>query len=72
MTDPHAFYGSRDDDRELDRRVTELMVSVARFGAGTGLDLVVLEVILLAGLAKRLGRPAQRPMESGRSGWSNG
>lgn len=40
MTDPHAFYGSRGDDRELDRRVTELMASVARFGAGTGLDLV--------------------------------
>ncbi|GGL02554.1 EthD domain-containing protein [Nocardia jinanensis] len=40
MTDPHAFYGSRGDDRELDRRVTELMASVARFGADTGLDLV--------------------------------
>lgn len=40
MTDPHEFYGSRGDDRELDRRVTELMASVARFGAGTGLDLV--------------------------------
>ncbi|MGW5381421.1 EthD domain-containing protein [Nocardia sp. NPDC003963] len=40
MTDPHEFYGSRGDDRELDRRITELMASVARFGADTGLDLV--------------------------------
>ncbi|WP_328394231.1 hypothetical protein [Nocardia sp. NBC_00416] len=40
MTDPHLFYGSRGDESELDRRVTELMASVARFGAGTGLDLV--------------------------------
>ncbi|OHU98593.1 hypothetical protein [Mycobacterium talmoniae] len=40
MSDPHAFYGSRGDDAELTRRVTELMASVARFGADTGLDLV--------------------------------
>ncbi|MEZ0364802.1 hypothetical protein ACAG26_14015 [Mycobacterium sp. pUA109] len=40
MTDPHAFYGSRGDDAELTRRVSELMASVARFGADTGLDLV--------------------------------
>jgi hypothetical protein len=40
MTDPHAFYGSRGDDAELNRRITELMASVARFGADTGLDLV--------------------------------
>lgn len=40
MTDPHVFYGSRGDKAELDRRLTELMASVARFGADTGLDLV--------------------------------
>ncbi|WP_039828472.1 EthD domain-containing protein [Nocardia testacea] len=40
MTDPHAFYGSGGDQAELDRRITELMASVARFGADTGLDLV--------------------------------
>lgn len=40
MTDPHTFYGSRGDDAELQRRITELMASVARFGADKGLDLV--------------------------------
>jgi hypothetical protein len=40
MTDTHAFYGSGGDDEELRRRITALMTSVARFGAGTGLDLV--------------------------------
>ena len=40
LTDPHAFYGSGGDDAELNRRVTELMASVARFGADQGLDLV--------------------------------
>lgn len=40
MTDPHAFYGSRGDDEELQRRFTRLMESVARFGADSGLDLV--------------------------------
>lgn len=40
MTDVHAFYGSGGDDAELTRRITELMDSVARFGAGDGLDLV--------------------------------
>lgn len=40
MTDQHAFYGSRGDEAELRRRMTELMESVARFGADTGLDLV--------------------------------
>ena len=40
MTDPHAFYGSRGDDEELQRRFTRLMDSVARFGADSGLDLV--------------------------------
>jgi hypothetical protein len=40
MTDPHEFYGSRGDDAELGRRITELMTSVAAFGADQGLDLV--------------------------------
>lgn len=40
MTDIHAFYGSGGDDEELNRRMTKLMTSVARFGADKGLDLV--------------------------------
>lgn len=40
MSDPHAFYGSRGDKAELQRRIGELMASVARFGADQGLDLV--------------------------------
>ena len=40
LTDPHAFYGSDGDDEELSRRMTQLMASVARFGADQGLDLV--------------------------------
>lgn len=40
MSDPHEFYGSRGDDAELNRRITELMTSVAAFGADQGLDLV--------------------------------
>ncbi|GED96037.1 hypothetical protein [Gordonia crocea] len=40
MADPHEFYGSRGDDAELARRINELMASVAKFGAGDGLDLV--------------------------------
>lgn len=40
MTDIHAFYGSGGDDAELTRRMTVLMDSVAKFGAGDGLDLV--------------------------------
>ncbi|HNP57066.1 MAG TPA: EthD domain-containing protein [Gordonia sp. (in: high G+C Gram-positive bacteria)] len=40
MTDPHVFYGSGGDDAELTRRITELMASVARFGAADGLDLM--------------------------------
>jgi hypothetical protein len=40
MTDMHAFYGSGGDDAELNRRLTELMASVARFGADQHLDLV--------------------------------
>lgn len=40
MSDPHEFYGSRGDDDELNRRMSELMTSVAAFGADQGLDLV--------------------------------
>lgn len=40
MHDMHAFYGSGGDGVELQRRITTLMDSVARFGADTGLDLV--------------------------------
>lgn len=40
LTDPHAFYGSGGDEAELNRRMTELMASVAKFGADQGLDLV--------------------------------
>lgn len=40
MRDQHAFYGSGGDDAELERRLTTLMDSCARFGAADGLDLV--------------------------------
>lgn len=40
MHDSHEFYGSGGDDAELGRRMTELMDSVAKFGADQGLDLV--------------------------------
>ena len=40
LTDVHEFYGSRGDEAELARRMTELMASVAAFGADQGLDLV--------------------------------
>lgn len=40
MTDMHAFYGSDGDNAELNRRLIDLMASVARFGADQGLDLV--------------------------------
>lgn len=40
MADSHAFYGSGGDQAELDRRLTRLMDSVARFGADKDLDLV--------------------------------
>lgn len=39
MTDPHAFYGSSDDD-DLRRRLGTLLASVARIGADHDLDLV--------------------------------
>lgn len=40
MTDPHAFYGSGGDEDELQRRLDELLASVARIGADRDLDLV--------------------------------
>jgi hypothetical protein len=40
LHDVHAFYGSGGDRDELDRRITELMASVAAFGADRDLDLV--------------------------------
>lgn len=40
ISDPHAFYGSGGDQAELDRRLTVLLDSCARFGASEGLDLV--------------------------------
>lgn len=40
LTNPHAFYGSGGDDAELNRRTSELMASVAQFGADQGLDVV--------------------------------
>ncbi|MDT0200848.1 hypothetical protein [Nocardioides sp. AE5] len=40
ISDSHAFYGSRGDRAERDRRIAELMASVARMGADQGLDLV--------------------------------
>ena len=40
LTDMHEFYGSGGDGDELNRRITTLMASVARFGADQGLDLV--------------------------------
>lgn len=39
-TDMHAFYGSGGDQAELERRVGEMMASVAKFGASQNLDLV--------------------------------
>jgi hypothetical protein len=40
IDDMHAFYGSGGDDAELNRRLTDLMASVARIGADHDLDLV--------------------------------
>jgi hypothetical protein len=40
IDDMHAFYGSGGDDDELNRRLTDLMASVARIGADHDLDLV--------------------------------
>lgn len=40
VSDIHAFYGSRGDDAELSRRMTEMMGSVTRIGADRDLDLV--------------------------------
>ncbi|WP_121253840.1 EthD domain-containing protein [Nocardioides ferulae] len=38
--DLHAFYGSGGDDAELQRRLAEMLASVARFGADRDLDVV--------------------------------
>ncbi|MCW2795508.1 MAG: hypothetical protein JWM79_1005 [Nocardioides sp.] len=40
MDDMHAFYGSGGSDEELNRRLNELMASVARIGADHDIDLV--------------------------------
>ena len=40
IDDMHAFYGSGGDDAELNRRLTDLMASVARIGADREIDLV--------------------------------
>ncbi|MDF3282290.1 hypothetical protein [Gordonia sp. N1V] len=40
ISDPHAFYGSDGDDEELQRRLTAMLASVARFGADRELDVV--------------------------------
>jgi hypothetical protein len=40
IDDIHAFYGSGGSDEELNRRLTELMASVARIGADHDIDLV--------------------------------
>jgi hypothetical protein len=40
VTDMHAFYGSGGNRAELDRRLSELLASVARIGADRDLDLV--------------------------------
>jgi hypothetical protein len=39
-TDLHAFYGSGGDDDELARRMTEMLASVATFGAEKDIDVV--------------------------------
>lgn len=40
IDDVHAFYGSGGSQAELERRMTELMASVQRFGADRGITLV--------------------------------
>ncbi len=40
VTDIHAFYGSNGDQAELERRMTRMLTSVARFGADRHLDVV--------------------------------
>ncbi len=40
LRDFHAFYGSGGDQAELERRMTALMASVARFGADRGITVV--------------------------------
>lgn len=40
VSDIHAFYGSGGDRAELDRRLSAMLASVARFGADRNLDVV--------------------------------
>jgi hypothetical protein len=40
MTDRHEYFGSRGDEAELQRRMGDLLDSVAKFGADRDLDLV--------------------------------
>lgn len=40
VSDVHAFYGSGGDQAELERRMTRMLASVARFGAHQNLDVV--------------------------------
>ncbi|WP_439030841.1 hypothetical protein [Gordonia terrae] len=40
VSDIHAFYGSGGDQQELERRMTLMLESVARFGADRNLDVV--------------------------------
>ncbi|MBF4160252.1 EthD domain-containing protein [Nocardioides acrostichi] len=40
VTDMHAFYGTDGTPQDLAERMQQMMASVARFGADTGLDLV--------------------------------
>ncbi|EON31481.1 hypothetical protein GTC6_17329 [Gordonia terrae C-6] len=40
VSDIHAFYGSGGDQQELERRMTLMLQSVARFGADRNLDVV--------------------------------
>ncbi|MFI8772096.1 hypothetical protein ACIGKQ_08025 [Gordonia sp. NPDC062954] len=40
VSDVHAFYGSGGDQGELERRMTRMLESVARFGAHQNLDVV--------------------------------
>ena len=39
-TDVHAFYGSGGDEQELARRMSRMLESVGRFGAGENIDVV--------------------------------
>ncbi|ATD72714.1 EthD domain-containing protein [Gordonia amicalis] len=59
VTDIHAFYGSDGDQTELERRMTLMLNSVARFGADRHLDVVPTsryDFDLSAGGLRRLNR----------------